>query len=725
LADAAYSTIQGTLERITYVNEENQYVVGRLQVPGRRDLATIVGNLPAVNPGETLRLHGRWTLHKKYGEQFQVDRFETVTPSTVLGIERYLGSGLIKGIGPVFAKRLVEAFALDTLTVIDAQPDRLLEVEGIGPVRHGRICRAWNEQREIRQVMLFLQEHGVSPAYAVKIFKHYGQDSIAVVKDDPYRLAQDIYGIGFKTADGIAQKLGVPKDSPGRAQAGVVHALNELTDAGHLYFPRPGLVEECAEMLEVEAPAVEAALQALREKERIVVEDGPDGAGVYLQSLYQAEVRAAQRLQDIARAPRLQVPIDVEKAIEWAQERGGLTLAAQQREAIRRAIERKLVVVTGGPGTGKTTILRCLLPILEAKKLRVALAAPTGRAAKRMAEATGREAKTLHRLLEFSPRDGQFQRTLDRPLEADWVVVDEASMLDLPLAYALLRAVPLQAGLVLVGDVDQLPSVGPGTVLKDIIASGVAEVIQLTEIFRQAEASQIVVNAHRVNQGAMPLAPRDGGGDFLFFEEEEPEAVQRRILDLVTRDLPRRHGLDPWEDIQVITPMHRGPIGAGQLNTALQAALNPRGTEVVRGTRLFRTGDKVMQLRNNYDKDVFNGDIGRIRRIDLEEQEVHIRFDDRVVPFEFADLDELTLAYAITVHKSQGSEYPAAVVPIHTHHFVLLQRNLLYTAITRARRLLALVGTRKATAIAVKNDKTQRRYSRLLPRLQGHLVGGV
>jgi exodeoxyribonuclease V alpha subunit len=722
LADAAYSTIQGTLERITYVNEENQYVVGRLQVPGRRDLATIVGNLPAVNPGETLRLHGRWTLHKKYGEQFQVDRFETVTPSTVLGIERYLGSGLIKGIGPVFAKRLVEAFALDTLTVIDAQPDRLLEVEGIGPVRHGRICRAWNEQREIRQVMLFLQEHGVSPAYAVKIFKHYGQNSIAVVKDDPYRLAQDIYGIGFKTADGIAQKLGVPKDSPGRAQAGVVHALNELTDAGHLYYPRPGLVEECAEMLEVEAPAVEAALQGLREKDRIVVEDGPDGPGVYLQSLYQAEVRAAQRLQDIARAPRIQVPIDVEKAIEWAQERGGLTLAPQQREAIRRAIERKLVVVTGGPGTGKTTILRCLLPILEAKKLRVALAAPTGRAAKRMAEATGREAKTLHRLLEFSPRDGQFQRTLDRPLEADWVVVDEASMLDLPLTYALLRAVPLQAGLVLVGDVDQLPSVGPGTVLKDVIASGVAEVIHLTEIFRQAEASQIVVNAHRVNQGAMPLAPRDGGGDFLFIEEEEPEAVQRRILDLVTRDLPRRHGLDPWEDIQVITPMHRGPIGAGQLNTALQAALNPRGTEVVRGTRLFRTGDKVMQLRNNYDRDVFNGDIGRIQRIDLEEQEVHIRFDDRVVPFDFADLDELTLAYAITVHKSQGSEYPAAVVPIHTHHFVLLQRNLLYTAITRARRLLALVGTRKAAAIAVKNDKTQRRYSRLLPRLQGHLA---
>ncbi len=722
MADGAYSTIQGTLERITYVNEENQYVVGRLQVPGRRDLATIVGNLPAVNPGETLRLHGRWTVHKKYGEQFQVDRYETVTPSTLLGIERYLGSGLIKGIGPVFAKRLVDAFGLDTLAVIDAQPQRLLEVEGIGPVRHERICRAWNEQREIRQVMLFLQGHGVSPAYAVKIFKHYGQESIAVVKDDPYRLAQDIYGIGFKTADGIAQKLGVPKDSPGRAQAGVVHVLNELTEKGHLYYPKQGLLEECAEILEVEAPAVEAAIQALHGQDRIVVEDGPDGPGVYLKSLHVAEVKAAQRLQDIARAPRLQVPVEVEKAIQWAQERSGITLALQQQEAIRKAIERKLVVVTGGPGTGKTTILRCLLPILEAKKLRVALAAPTGRAAKRMAEATGREAKTVHRLLEFSPRDGQFQRHGDRPLEADLVVVDEASMLDLPLMYSLLRAVPLQAGLVLVGDVDQLPSVGPGTVLKDIIASGVAEVILLSEIFRQAEASQIVVNAHRVNQGAMPLVPRGGGGDFAFLEEEEPDAVQRRILDLVTRDLPRRHGLDPWEDIQVITPMHRGPIGAAQLNTALQAALNPKGTEVVRGTRLFRTGDKVMQLRNNYDKDVFNGDIGRIQRIDLEEQEVHIRFDDRVVAFDFADLDELTLAYAITVHKSQGSEYAAAVVPIHTHHFVLLQRNLLYTAITRARRLLVLVGTRKATAIAVKNDKTQRRYSRLLPRLQGRVA---
>jgi len=716
VADAEYSTIQGTLERITYVNEENQYVVGRLQVPGRRELATIVGNLPAITPGETLRLHGRWTVHKKYGEQFQVDRFETVTPSTLLGIERYLGSGLIKGIGPVFAKRLVSAFDLDTLAVIDTQPQRLLDVEGIGPVRHERICRAWNDQREIRQVMIFLQEHGVSPAYAVKIFKHYGQGSIAVVKDDPYRLAQDIYGIGFKTADGIAQKLGVPKDAPGRAQAGVIHALNQLTEEGHLYFPKDGLVEECAEMLEVEPPAVLVALEALHGGGRIVVEDGPDGPGVYLASLHASEAKAAQRLQDIARAPRLQVPIDVEKALGWAQERAGIALAQQQQDAIRKVIERKLVVITGGPGTGKTTILRCLLPILEAKKLRVLQAAPTGRAAKRMAEATGREAKTLHRLLEFSPRDGTFQRDLNRPLEAEYVVVDEASMLDLPLMYSLLRAVPLQAGLVLVGDVDQLPSVGPGTVLQDIIASGVAEVIRLTEIFRQAEASQIVVNAHRVNQGAMPLTPRDGGGDFVFLEEEDPEAVQRHILDLVTRELPRRLGLDPWNDIQVITPMHRGPIGAGQLNTALQAALNPRGT------RLFRTGDKVMQFRNNYDKDVFNGDIGRIQRIDLEEQEVHIRFDDRVVPLDFADLDELALAYAITVHKSQGSEYPAAVVPIHTHHYVLLQRNLLYTAITRARRLLVLVGTRKATAIAVRNDKTQRRYSRLLPRLQDRIA---
>lgn len=722
MADGTYTTIQGTLERITYVNEENQYVVGRLQVAGRRELTTIVGNLPAVTPGETLRLQGRWTVHKKYGEQFQVDRFETVTPSTVVGIERYLGSGMIKGIGPVFAKRLVGAFGLDTLTVIDARPQRLLEVEGIGPVRHERICRAWNDQREIRQVMLFLQEHGVSPAYAVRIFKHYGQNSIAVVKDDPYRLAQDIYGVGFKTADGIAQKLGVPKDSPGRAQAGAIHTLNGLTDEGHLYFPKQGLVEECVKMLEVEAPAVETAIAALRQQDRIVVEEGPDGSGVYLKALHQAEVKAAQRLQDIARAPRLLVPIDVEKAIQWAQEKGRLTLAPQQQEAIRKAIDRKLVVITGGPGTGKTTILRCLLPILEAKRLRVAQAAPTGRAAKRMAEATGREAKTLHRLLEFSPRDGQFQRTADRPLDADIVIVDEASMMDLPLMYSLLRAVPLQAGLVLVGDVDQLPSVGPGTVLQDIIASGVAEVIKLTEIFRQAEASQIVVNAHRVNQGAMPLTPRDGGGDFVFIDEEEPEAVQRRIVDLVTRDLPSRHGFDPWNDIQVITPMHRGVIGAGQLNTVLQAALNPRGAEVVRGTRLFRAGDKVMQLRNNYDKDVFNGDIGRIQRIDLEEQEVHIRFDDRVVAFDFSDLDELGLAYAITVHKSQGSECPVAVVPIHTHHFVLLQRNLLYTAITRARRLLVMVGTRKATAIAVKNDKTQRRYSRLLPRLQGQLV---
>jgi exodeoxyribonuclease V alpha subunit len=719
-----YATLQGTVERITYVNEETQYVVARLDVPGRRDLATIVGSLPSLTPGETLRLHGTWTHHKKYGDQFLVERYETVSPATLAGIQRYLGSGLIKGIGPIFAKRLVDAFGLDTLRVIEEESERLRTVEGIGPLRLRRITDTWAEQKEIREVMLFLQGHGVSSAYAVKIFKAYGQAAIATVRANPYRLARDIHGIGFKTADRIARNLGVPKDSPLRAQAGIIHVLQTLADEGHVYAPEEELLREAETTLEIAGELLPGAVADLAREGGIVAEEFPGGRrGIYLKALHVAEVQVAQRLTDLLRAPRISVPIDVEKALTWVEGVTRLHLAPQQREAIRMALSHKALVITGGPGTGKTTILRCIIRILEKKGLRIHLASPTGRAAKRMAEATGREAATIHRLLEWGPARAGFQRNAQRPLETDLVIVDEASMIDIVLMNSLLRAVPLVATLVLVGDADQLPSVGPGTVLKDILDSGRLPSVRLTEVFRQAEQSRIIRNAHRVNRGEFPDLSRPSGSeasDFHFLAEEDPERLRQLIVDLASRRLPARFGMDPVEDIQVLTPMHRGAIGAAQVNATLQATLNPaRGgaAEVMRGGRVFRTGDRVMQIRNNYDKEVYNGDIGRILRVDPEEQEVAVRVDDRTVTYDFSELDELTLAYAATVHKSQGSEYAAVILPLHTTHYPMLQRNLLYTAITRAKRLLVLAGTRKALAIAVRNDATLRRYSRLEERL--------
>jgi len=722
--DRAYTTLQGTVERITYVNEETQYVVARLDVPGRPDLATIVGNLPSLTPGETLRLQGTWTSHKKYGDQFQVERYETVTPANLTGIQRYLGSGLIKGIGPVFAKRLVDAFGLGTLQIIEEEPSRLCTVDGIGPLRLQRITAAWAEQKEIREVMLFLQGHGVSSAYAVKIFKAYGQAAIATVRANPYRLARDIYGIGFKTADHIAQNLGIPKDSPLRAQAGIVHVLHALADEGHVYAPEADLLREAETTLEIPGALLGDAVADLAREGQVVAEELPGGGrGIYLTPLHVAEEQVARRLADLLRAPRIPVRIDVEKALEWVEGATRLHLAPQQREAIRMALGSKALVITGGPGTGKTTILRSIIQILEKKGVRMHLASPTGRAARRMAEAAGREAVTIHRLLEWSPNAAGFQRNGHRPLETDLVIVDEASMIDVPLMNSLLRAVPLTATLVLVGDADQLPSVGPGTVLKDILDSGRIPAVRLTEIFRQAERSRIVLNAHRVNRGEFPdlsRSPQGQESDFHFLPEEDPERLQQLIVDLACRRLPARYGLDPVEDIQVLTPMHRGVIGAAQLNAALQAALNPAlagRAEVMRGGRVFRVGDRVMQIRNNYDKEVSNGDIGRITRINPEDQEVAVRVDGRPVTYDFSELDELTLAYAATVHKSQGSEYPAVVFPLHTTHYPMLQRNLLYTAVTRARRLLVVVGTKKALALAVKNDATLRRCSRLTDRL--------
>jgi len=725
----SYDTLQGTLERITYVNEENHYVVARLQVSGRRDLATIVGNLPTVTPGETLKLTGEWVQHTKYGEQFKVDSFETITPATLAGIEKYLGSGLIKGIGPVFAGRLVEMFGVDTLRFIEEEPSRLLAVDGIGEVRLQRIRTAWEEQKEIREVMIFLQGHGVSSAYAAKIFKAYGKSSIAIVQENPYRLAKDIYGIGFKTADRIAQAIGIEKQSPLRVEAGVIYVLNDLADEGHVYYPLDGLTKAAAEILEVDEGLVTGAIDRLRRDERIVCEEAPQGVAVYLASLHAAEEGVARRLLPLAEGGAPPPDIDIERAIVWVEQVNRLQLAAQQQEAIRRAIREKLLVITGGPGTGKTTILRCILQILDKKHRRMLLCSPTGRAAKRMSEATGREAKTIHRLLEFSPKDGRFKRDQHRPLDADLVIVDEASMIDIVLMNSLLKAIPPAAGLILVGDVDQLPSVGPGAVLRDIIASSLVPVIRLSEIFRQARESQIVVNAHRINEGELPFCAdweAQERGDCYLLVKQESQEVQAAILELASSGLPARYRVDPMEELQILTPMQKGPIGAMALNQALQALMNPSGPELLRAGRLYRRGDRVMQIRNNYEKDVYNGDIGRIVSLDPEDREVTVRFDDRQVSYDFNELDELVLAYAVTVHKSQGSEYPAVIIPVHTTHYIMLQRNLLYTAITRGRRLVVLVGTKKALAIAVKNQKIQQRYTGLVARLQkGSPVGAT
>ncbi|HSB79164.1 MAG TPA: ATP-dependent RecD-like DNA helicase [Candidatus Methylomirabilis sp.] len=720
-----YATIEGAVARITYVSEESQYVVARLDVPGKPDPVTIVGTVLSLTPGETLRVHGRWSHHPKYGEQFQVDRYESIIPASINGIRKYLGSGMIKGIGPVFAGRLVETFGEETLKVIEEAPTRLAEVEGIGPKRQQRITAAWAEQREIREVMLFLQGHGVSPAYAVKIFKVYGQAAIPTVRENPYRLARDIRGIGFKTADKIARELGIPADSPLRAAAGILHTLNELTDEGHVYVPETELLRAAETMLEIPATLLPDALAALSADEAVVVEPLPSGRAVYLTGLHVAETQLARRVADLLRAPRAVPPMDMPQALAWVEKQTGLALTEEQRQAVRLAFQEKLLIITGGPGTGKTTILQAIIRLLEAKKLRLHLASPTGRAAKRLAEITGHEAATLHRLLDWSPRTGGFQRNSRNPLETDFVVVDEVSMIDVLLAHHLLQAIPLTATLLLVGDADQLPSVGPGRVLQDLLDVAGIPAIRLTTIFRQAARSRIVSNAHRVNRGEFPDLSITAAGqaqDFYFLPEEDPVQIQQLIVDLAHRRLPVRYGLDPLADIQVLTPMHRGPIGAGQLNAALQAALNPprpTSAELLRGGRIFRVGDRVLQLRNNYDKAVFNGDLGRLTSINAPDQSVVVQVDDRELIYDFSELDELTLAYAATVHKSQGCEYPAVILPLHTTHYPMLQRNLLYTAITRARRLLVLVGTKKALAIAVRNDVTLRRATRLADRLVG------
>jgi exodeoxyribonuclease V alpha subunit len=641
----------------------------------------------------------------------------------VAGIEKYLGSGLIKGIGPVMAKRIVKKFERETLDIIEQEIEKLTEVDGIGSKRIEMIKKAWADQKEIRQVMLFLQSRGVSSAYATKIFKTYGNEAIEIVQENPYRLATDIFGIGFLTADRIAEKLGFAKDSELRAEAGILYVLNQLADDGHVYYPLQPLMKECQEVLEVDPEILSKALTSLNANQNIVIEDVgakiSDDQAVYLAKFHLSETNIAARLKALINAPKSIRAIDPDKALQWVQKQLDITLAPKQVEAVKRAVTDKVLVITGGPGTGKTTIIKAILNIFSQCGIKIMLAAPTGRAAKRMSEATGQPAKTIHRLLEYSIQKGGFQKNDQTPLKCDLLIIDEASMIDTILMHHLLKAIPPKATFILVGDVNQLPSVGAGNVLHDIIASGSVPVMELNEIFRQARESLIIVNAHKINQGQMPgFKPSVHKlADFYFIEQEEPEKVLGIILELVKERIPKRFGFDPIDDIQVLTPMHKGMVGAGNLNLELQNALNPGLDSLSRGGKNFRINDKVMQVQNDYEKEVFNGDLGRIVRINLEAQEVTIHFDGKKVPYDYPDLDEVVLAYAISIHKSQGSEYPAVVIPILTQHYVLLQRNLIYTAVTRGKKLVVMVGSQRALAIGIGNDKTRKRFTHLRDRL--------
>ncbi len=727
-----HEEIKGQVERITYFNEENNYTIAKVRIQGRSDLVTVVGTIFSAVPGEVLKLQGQWNRHPKYGEQFKIESYESVLPATVKGIERYLGSGMIKGIGPVMAKRLVSKFREETLNIIDNHTEKLYEVSGIGEKRVKMITEAWVEQKEVRDVMIFLQGSGVSPTYAAKIYKQYGNNSVRAVTENPYRLAADVFGIGFITADKIAEKLGMDKKAPARIEAGILYVLNQLADEGHVYYPYDPLIAKCADILAVDEMTIPAALLRLVEKKKIVIEQAQTpnselitspSAAVYLAAFYVSETGIAERLKTLLTFPKQLRLLNVDESLHWVQKDLNIDFSEKQLEAIKSSISNKIMVVTGGPGTGKTTIIKAIIRIARKMSQKVLLAAPTGRAAKRMTEATGHEAKTIHRLLEYSPAggpgEGKFKRDDTNPLDADLIIIDEVSMVDTLLMYHFVKAVPEKATLILVGDIDQLPSVGPGNVLRDIIGAAIVPVVRLNEIFRQSERSMIIVNAHRVNRGDMPGEEINPGriNDFNFTAIEEPEKVLEKIVRLCKDEIHSDFGFDPMNDIQVLTPMHRGVIGVTNLNASLQKELNHSTDEIMRGGKLFKVGDKVLQTRNNYDKDVYNGDIGRIKVIDKELQELKVDYDGRVVTYDYIDLDEIVLAYAISVHKSQGSEYPVVIMPVLTQHYLLLQRNLLYTGITRGEKLVVLIGTKKALSIAVRNNKQQQRYTLLRERL--------
>lgn len=720
-AQLPLQVLEGTIERFAYRNEENGYTVARVQPRGKAYEVTAVGNLAGAAVGELVRLHGYWRSHPEYGRQFEVRSFSVQLPATIDGIRKYLGSGLIKGVGPVNAARIVDTFGPRTLDVIEHEPERLRQVPGIGPKRAERIRKSWEEQKQIKEIMIFLQGQGIGAGLAVRIYRHYGNQALDVVQTDPYRLAAEVEGIGFKTADRIARALGAPLDSPQRIQAGLSHVVSTFCDEGHCFASQPALVARAAELLEVPAAACQDQLGDLIGRGALVA----DGDAIYLPAFHQAEVSVARKLRRLQAAPRNRLEpfrsIDWERAFAWLQQHSALTLAPQQMQAVRMALTEKVSILTGGPGTGKSTIIGSLVALLRAQRGTVLLAAPTGRAAKRLSEAAGHPARTIHRLLEFNPgAERGFLRDRDNPLDADLIIVDEASMVDILLMNHLLRAIEVGSHLLLVGDVDQLPSVGPGNVLRDLIESGTIPVTRLTTIFRQAPGSAIVANAHRINAGKLPLTSPTIG-DFFLFKQADPQRAADLVLDLVARRIPARFGFDPKSDIQVLSPMHRGPAGVAELNRRLQERLNPPApgrAEVAHGPRTFRVGDRVMQVRNNYDKGVFNGDLGQVEAIDLEEKTLTVDFDGEAVRYEFLQLDELVHAYAASVHKAQGCEFPAVVIPLLAQHYMMLQRNLLYTAVTRARQLVVLVGSPQAVAMAVHNHRIARRNTRLAMRLR-------
>ncbi|MDF6042557.1 ATP-dependent RecD-like DNA helicase [Streptomyces sp. JH14] len=735
------AVLEGVLERITYANEENGYTVARVDTGrGAGDLLTVVGSLLGAQVGESLRMEGRWGSHSQYGKQFTVENYTTVLPATIQGIRRYLGSGLIKGIGPVMADRITTHFGVDTLDIIEQEPKRLVEVPGLGPKRTKMIAAAWEEQKAIKEVMVFLQGVGVSTSIAVRIYKKYEDASISVVKNQPYRLAADVWGIGFLTADKIAQAVGIPHDSPERVKAGLQYALSQSTDQGHCFLPEERLIADGVKLLQVDTGLVIECLAELAEDPEGVVRErvpSPEGGepvtAVYLVPFHRAEVALAAQVQRLLRTPEDRMPafqdVDWDKALTWLAGRTGATLAPEQEAAVRLALSRKVAVLTGGPGCGKSFTVRSIVELARAKHAKVVLAAPTGRAAKRLSELTGAEASTVHRLLELKPGgDAAYDR--DRPLDADLVVVDEASMLDLLLANKLLKAVAPGAHLLLVGDVDQLPSVGAGEVLRDLLAEGgPVPAVRLTTVFRQAQQSGVVTNAHRINSGTPPLT--QGLSDFFLFVEDETEAAGVLAVDVAARRIPAKFGLDPRRDVQVLAPMHRGPAGAGALNGLLQQAITPARPNLPEkrmGGRVFRIGDKVTQIRNNYDKGengVFNGTVGVVTALDLDEQKLTVLTDeDEEIPYDFDELDELAHAYAMTIHRSQGSEYPAVVIPVTKSAWMMLQRNLLYTAVTRAKKLVVLVGSRQAIGQAVRTVSAGRRCTALDYRLRGGPGGG-
>jgi len=720
----AGDSVTGLIERVTYFHEDSGFCVLRVKAGGHRDLVTVVGSLPSVTAGEWITAEGVWVRDKEYGLQLRAATLNTVPPTTAEGIERYLGSGMVKGVGPVFAKRLVERFGAEVLAVIEHRPGDLESVEGIGPKRKQRIVGAWDESKRVREIMLFLHSHGVSTSRAVRIYRTYGDQAVERVRSNPYILAKDIYGIGFKTADQIAQHVGIPKNSISRACAGIDHVLLEAISAGHCALPVDKLKAEAVKLLEVEESTVELASSRMITGGSLLLETVRDEALLFLPHLRRAEEGIAVRVQALAAGPTPYPPIDFEKAVTWCQGKTGKTLAPSQREALRTALTSKATIITGGPGVGKTTLVNSLLAIVRAKGVKCLLCAPTGRAAKRMTETTGIEAKTIHRLLEVDPGTGRFAKNESNRLDCDLVVVDETSMVDVVLMYSLLKAVPQRAALVLVGDVDQLPSVGPGNVLRDLIDSGIVPVVRLTEVFRQAAHSRIITTAHRVRAGRLPDLDKAAAGeasDFHFVERDEPEQIAATLLNVVQNRIPARFCLDPIRDIQVLCPMNRGSLGVRELNLTLQKALNPArpGEAVVEkyGWR-FQRRDKVIQTENNYQKEVFNGDVGVIERIDPVEHEVVVRFDSRLVEYDYGELDEVSLAYAVTIHKSQGSEFPAVVIPLATQQYMLLQRNLVYTGITRGKKLVVVIGQRRALRMAVSNNRTQRRYSGLQEALR-------